>query len=180
MRLRFLSYSSLQTGSRDMLARGGTCRVRFDQRHQDVRVEGLHEVMIDPRFHGQPDILRASVTGDCYDQHVGQARQFPQAAGDFIPIHAGQANIEGHHVGRKDFCLFESRWPVISGVHLITLELEEHRKGVCDIPVIIHDKNARGALLLQFVSRAKRWDVARDSQITLSWICAPDSTSLNG
>jgi len=43
-------------------------------------------------------------------------------------------------------------------VHLITLELEEHRKGVCDIPVIIHDKNARGALLLQFVSRAKRWD----------------------
>jgi hypothetical protein len=54
--------------------------------------------------------------------------------------------------------LFESRWPVISGVNPITLELEEHRKGVCDISVVIHDKNARRALLLQFVSRAKRWD----------------------
>src|SRR5438270_2873536 len=70
-----------------------------EQEDQGLEIDGLDQVMVEPRLAGPPSVLLMTVAGDGDDAGVPAAVLGPEHAGDLVAVHPRQPDVEQHHLG---------------------------------------------------------------------------------
>ena len=71
----------------------------LQERFQLGELEGFGEMVIHAGIQRSLQILILAITGDGYEQGIGELRLAPQGAGDLKAIHPGQPDVEQDHLG---------------------------------------------------------------------------------
>jgi hypothetical protein len=69
---------------------------------------------------------------------VARLQQLPR---NFISIHDGQADIEKHHLWLQPRNRLERFERPVDRLDLVTVERQQHRKGVCRIDIVVNDED---------------------------------------
>jgi hypothetical protein len=89
-------------------------------------------------------ILGPAVPCDGDQRDVSVERVSLHAACDFVPVDAGQADIDEQDIGLVALCHVENRIPLMHDLDLVTEGFEQERQSFGRVPVVFDDHDPRG------------------------------------
>ena len=102
----------------DELNRSRRCGRGFRQRRQNLlqfgRIDGLHQMGAEAGFGAAAAVFILAPAGLSHQNGAFSLGHFPNAAADFVAIHARQAEIEQHDLGPKCLGHLQSGGPSIA------------------------------------------------------------------
>ena len=102
----------------------------------------LHQVGVTTGLHGLAVILRLTISAQRDDGQVGLRRFLAHPASHLVPVHAGQAHIEQHHIGLELVQNLKRGRSIVGDPHLVIIASQYQGQTLGDIWMIFDDEEA--------------------------------------
>ena len=114
-------------------------------------------MLVEPGGAGLSAVLGLAVTGHRDDRRELASGQGAQRAGDLVPVHPGQTDVEQHDLRRADPRFFEGGGSIAGGPDLVPFLLQQELHRVARVGVVVDHENAPPASGAVAAGRAGRF-----------------------
>ena len=121
-------------------------RLLLAQREHGIGLDGLHPMMIESGSACALTILLLSPAGDRNERHARAPGLLAHAFRHFVAVEARHADVEKRHVRLHRQDLVERELPVVGLLYFVAVQLQQHRKALCRIRVVVRDEHLQSAV----------------------------------
>src|SRR4051812_29665833 len=96
-----------------------------EERDERVEIDGLHEMVVEPRLAGTAAVFVLAISRDGDDDGGRAARFFPEDLRDLVAVHPREADVEEHEFRLQEACRLDRGRPVVGDPGVVAEELEQ-------------------------------------------------------